>query len=108
MSDGPDESSDCVVSEAPSGCRWVRAAGTLSRTARDTLVLLPEGGKDQTPLVVSGSAALLWELLADPIMLSELAAELAAIYEVEASGIEVGLAPVLEGLHTAGAIECSP
>jgi hypothetical protein len=57
---------------------------------------------------VSGSAALLWELLADPIMLSELAAELAAIYEVEASGIEVGLAPVLEGLHTAGAIERSP
>jgi len=40
--------------------------------------------------------------------LSELAAELAAIYEVEASGIEVDLAPVLEGLHSAGAIERSP
>ena len=108
MSDGPEESSGCAVSEVPSGCRWVRAAGTLSRNAGDTLVVLPEGGDDQTPLVVSGSAALVWELLTDQVILSELAAELAGIYEVDASRIEADLAPVLEGLHAAGAIERSP
>lgn len=108
MGDRPDESSGCAVPGGSTGCRWVRAAGTLWRNAGDTVVLLPEGGDDQTHFVVSGSAALLWDLLADPVTLAELAAELAVIYEVETPRIEADLAPVLEGLLAARAIEHSP
>ena len=108
MSDGRDEPNRGGVPGAYTGCRWVRAAGTLWRNAGDTVVLLPEGGHDQAHLVVSGSAALLWDLLADPVTLSELAAELAVIYEADTPRIEADLVPILEGLLAAGAIEHSP
>jgi hypothetical protein len=85
--------------------RWVRAPTTLWRTAQDTLVLLPrEAG---TPLVVSGSAAVLWELLGAPITLAELASELAKSYGAEASVIATDVAPVLEHLQSVSAIEAS-
>ena len=86
----------------------MRADGTLWRQAGDTLVLLPPAGEGRTPLVVSGSAAPLWDLLADPVTLSELAAKLAAVYEVEAPVIEKDLEMVIQGLYAAGAIEYSP
>lgn len=86
----------------------MRAAGTLWRNAGDTLVLLPEGGDDQAHLVVSGSAALLWDLLAEPITLSDLVAQLVATYKVEQARIEADIAPILERLYSAGAVAQLP
>jgi hypothetical protein len=107
MSDGQTPSGDGLLPEAALRSRWVRAAGTLWRNAGETVVLLPAAEERPTPLVVSGSAAVIWELLAEPVTLSELAAKLAAIYEVEAQVIERDLSPVLEGLYTEAAIERS-
>src|SRR5271166_4443078 len=103
MSDGQARSSRAVIPAQTPECRWVRGAGTLWRKAGDTVVLLPETGEGQAPLVVSGSAALLWELLAHPVTLSELVAQLSAVYEVKAPEIESDLEPVLAGLHAAAA-----
>ena len=108
MSHGPDESAASADPEVPCGCRWVRAAGTLWRNSGDTVILLPDAREGQIPLVMSGSAVLVWELLADPVTLSELAAELAAVYEMEAPVIAADLEPILEVLHAATAIERLP
>ena len=105
MRDRSDEPVAGAVAEEPPLHRWERAAGTLWRKAGESVILLPEGREGQTTLVVSGSAAVLWELLSEPVTLPELAAELAAIYEVEPPVIEVDLAPVLEELHAAAAID---
>jgi hypothetical protein len=108
MGDGHDESTASAVPKEPPECQWVRAAGTLWRNAGESLILLPVAGEGQTTLVVSGSAAVMWELLSEPVTLTELAVELAAIYQVEGPLIEVDLAPVLEGLYAAAAVDRSP
>lgn len=86
---------------------WVRADGTLWRYAGLTLVLLPVGTDVTTPLVVSGSAALVWELLATPVTLTELAFQLAEVYDTNAEVITTDLASMLAELHAAAAIELS-
>jgi hypothetical protein len=88
--------------------RWRRDPRTLWRAAGDTIVLLPDGGDGQTPLTIHGSAALLWELLARPVSLAELASELAAAYGEEAEVIAADLAPALDGLLAASAVERCP
>ncbi|MGH9297046.1 MAG: PqqD family peptide modification chaperone [Acidimicrobiales bacterium] len=68
----------------------------------ETVVLLPDSSKD--PLVVSGSAALLWDYLAAPATARALAVELAGPYEADPSVIEADIGPVLEQLSAAGAL----
>ncbi|HEX4865445.1 MAG TPA: PqqD family protein [Acidimicrobiales bacterium] len=87
------------------GSRWVRSPETLWRCAGGTLVLLPQGDDDRTPVVVSGSAALVWELLATPITLPELASRLSQLCDTSAQVIASDLAPLLDQLNAATAVE---
>jgi hypothetical protein len=96
---------------SPSGppeTRWTRHPESLWRATGDTVVVLPGAGDDPTPLSISGSAARLWELLAQPVSLGELAAQLADAYGADAEVIAADLAPVLEDLRAAAAVERSP
>lgn len=94
-------------SNDPSAGVWVRRPETLWRTAGDTVALLPDG-QEARPLVVAGSAAMLWELLAAPVSLGELVGELARRYGADRAVIERDLLPVLEQLCSSGAIERRP
>lgn len=91
--------------QALPGTRWVRSPETLWRSANGTLVLLPHGADDRSPLVVSGSAALVWELLATPITLPELADRLSQLYGTSAQVIARDLAPLLNQLNAATAVQ---
>jgi hypothetical protein len=91
--------------QALPGSRWVRSPETLWRSASGTLVILPQGADDRTPLVVSGSAALVWELLATPITLQELANRLSQLCDTSAQVIARDLAPVLDQLNAETAVQ---
>jgi len=106
--DRPDEPVAGAVPKEPAVHRWERATGTLWRKAGETVILLPEAAEGLSTVVVSGSAAAMWELLSQPVTLPELAAKLAAIYKVEAPVIEIDLAPVLAELHAMTAIDRWP
>ncbi|HEX6393040.1 MAG TPA: PqqD family protein [Acidimicrobiales bacterium] len=88
--------------------RWVRSPGTLWRSSSGTLVVLPQEGDDPTPLVVSGSAALVWGLLATPVTLVELADRLSQLCDASADVIARDLAPVLDQLNAAAAVQRVP
>ena len=86
---------------------WVRTPTTLWRVAGARLALLSDG-EEASPLVVSGSSVLLWELLETPISLEDLAAELADAYGVDPRVVAADLEPVLERLGAAGAVHMVP
>ena len=88
--------------------RWVRSPETLWRCASGTLVILPQEGDNPTPLVVSGSAALVWDLLATPITLVELSDRLSQLCDANADVIARDLAPVLDQLNAAAAVQRVP
>jgi hypothetical protein len=85
----------------------MRHPESLWRAAGDTVVVLPGAGEVRTPLCISGSAAQMWKRLAEPVSVAELAAELAEEYEADAAEIAADLAPVLDDLLAAGAVERS-
>jgi hypothetical protein len=87
--------------------RFVRGSAVLWRQSGTTVLVLPLGGDDE-PLTVSGSAALVWELLDRPVTLGELSAELAGVYNTDSSTIEADLGPVLVRLCEVSAVERAP
>lgn len=104
MSDDADARADPARRRLPRESHWVRAPGMLWRNAGTTVVLLPRGPGSPTPLVVSGSGALVWELLATPTSLGELATRIAAIYDANEEMITADLEPILGHLHSARAL----
>ena len=84
----------------------MRSPRTLWRIAGDSVVLLPVIDDDESsPLVISGSAALLWHLLDRPISIGELSGRLAAAYGVESSLICADVSPLIERLCELRALE---
>jgi hypothetical protein len=88
--------------------RWVRSPDTLWRCANGTLVILPPNAGDPTPLAVSGSAALVWELLATPTTLSDLASVLSELCDTDADTITRDLEPLLDQLNSAAVVRRVP
>ncbi len=83
---------------------WVRRSDVLWRMLLETVVLLrPEG--DAPPLTISGSGAVVWELLAEPITLEQLSGELASCYTVSPDVISRDLIPVLADLEDAALVQ---
>jgi hypothetical protein len=68
----------------------------------DRVLVLPDGAI--TPLVLSGSAAVVWDLVEQPATLSDLVQALAEIYEEDADRIEADLRASLDEMKDLGVI----
>jgi hypothetical protein len=66
------------------------------------VLVLPDGAI--TPLVLSGSAAVVWDLVEQPATLSDLVQALAEIYEEDADRIEADLRASLDEMKDLGVI----
>lgn len=86
--------------------RWVRADGVLSHHTVGRVVLLAP--RQAQPVVVSGAGVAVWEHLARPRSLDELAAALADEYHADADMIAADVEPVLGQLEDHGAVRCQP
>lgn len=82
--------------------RWARKPSALWREGIGRVVLLPATADE--PLLLTGSGALLWDLLATPVELDAIARELATCYGVSPEEIAGELATALEDLDAAGAV----
>jgi Coenzyme PQQ synthesis protein D (PqqD) len=71
------------------------------RTTRGLVVLPPRG----EPIVVSGPAVPIWDILAEPVTAEELSERLAARFAVPAQRVLSQIAPVLQQLRVAGAVD---
>ncbi|MGH9064153.1 MAG: PqqD family protein [Acidimicrobiales bacterium] len=89
----------------PGTLLWSRAGDALWRRVGDTVVLLAAGAEE--PMVVSGSAGPIWDLLARPISLPEIARRLAAEYGVAEETIVEDVGVLLGRLAEAGAVRAS-
>jgi hypothetical protein len=83
--------------------RLRRNPAVLWRRIASGVVLLTPDAEDA--IEVTGSGARLWELLAEPISVSEIAAQLAEEHRTEKAIVQRDLAPVLDALTSQGAIE---
>ena len=84
--------------------RWARAERVLYHHTVGHVLLLPRG--EQQPLVVSGTGAAVWDRLARPCSVEELAGELAHEYGADAATIAADVEPVLRTLEAHGAVRC--
>jgi hypothetical protein len=80
-----------------------RARAALWRSGDFGVVVLPEQTDD--PVTLAGSGALLWELLAQPRTLPDVAEELAGLYGAPVDVVASDLEPVVERLVSIGALE---
>lgn len=85
---------------------WRRRIDTGWRITAIGVVLLPAGQGD--PVTVAGSAAAVWELLAEPITGAELVDRLAERFGEEPAVVQAGLRVLMGQLLELGAIERSP
>jgi hypothetical protein len=85
-----------------SGTRLVRAADVVWRAGAFGVVL---GVPGREPLTLEGTGRALWDALADPVTPAELAAELANGFAADPDVVAADIAPVLDELARAGAIE---
>jgi hypothetical protein len=81
--------------------RWHRAPNVVWRRSYCKVVLLPAGADEM--LVLAGSGALTWELLAEPLDETELVALFAEASDTPAEVVAGTLRPFLEALEQAGA-----
>jgi hypothetical protein len=81
--------------------RWQRAPGVVWRRSDSKVVLLPE--ETDELLVLAGTGALTWELLADPLDEAELVALFAEACDTPSEVVAGTLRPFLDGLEQAGA-----
>lgn len=88
------------------GRRWVRHPGALWRDAVGHVLVLPPEGDES--LALSGSGALLWELLADPVTAEEACRRLGQMYGAEASAIAGDVDEALAELARRGAVVSRP
>lgn len=82
--------------------RWVRAEEVLWRYTEAGVVLLPREAEE--PVLLGGSGAKIWELLTEPLSLSELTDRLAGIYAVEPASIENDVHATLTELDAVDAV----
>ena len=80
-----------------------RRGDVLWRRSLDSVVLLPVGATE--PVALAGTGPAVWELLAAPRSVSELAQDLAARYATDPSTVESDLAMLLADLGALGVIE---
>ena len=98
MTDPTDRTNDQVMSAT-----WRRATDVLWRSSLDSVMIL--GRADTEPLVLAGTGGAVWDLLAVPIRLADLATLLANRYGAPIDEIISDVAPVLVRLERSGAIE---
>jgi hypothetical protein len=85
--------------EGGPGTRWVRSPRVLwRRTTTEVVLLAPDGAGDVVAL--AGTGAELWEVLALPHRLDEMAAELGRRHGADPSVVATDVAPVIH--HLAG------
>ena len=82
--------------------RIVRSASTLWRAGPFGQVVLAPG--DAEPHALTGTAAVLWDALADPVSPDDLAADLAAAFDTDPDTVAADIAPLLAAWRTSGAV----
>jgi hypothetical protein len=82
--------------------RWRRAEATLWRRTLDGIVVLPVDRCE--PLALRGPAAGIWELLAQPMTLSELLDAIAATYGVDGATVADAVGDAVGALASVGAL----
>jgi hypothetical protein len=83
--------------------RYSRGRRVLWRQTSDRVLLLP--ADDGELVSLTGTGLLLWELLAEPMELMEIADFMSATYGVTTDVVESDLVPVLDDLGHRGLIE---
>jgi hypothetical protein len=81
---------------------WQQDRRVLSRRSGDRVVVLAPG--QDAPLVLEGTGAVVWGLLADPIDEEELVALVADGFGIPTATVEADLRPFLGDLHLGGAV----
>lgn len=81
---------------------WVQPAGVLWRRTTTGVALLPPGA--EAPLVLTGSAALVWDLLTTSHTLAEATVLLAERHGVEPAVVAADVVPLLDQLARCGAL----
>jgi hypothetical protein len=82
--------------------RWQRAPGVVWRRSDGKVALLCPGGEEL--LVLSGTGAVTWELLAEPVAEQDLIEALADGFEADPDDVASALRPFLTGLAEVGAV----
>lgn len=83
--------------------RWRRCPEALWRRSLDAVIVLAPAHAD--PIMLTGSGPALWELLVEPGTVAQLATVLARDHAADPAEVEADIAPVIEQLAEAGAIE---
>jgi hypothetical protein len=83
-----------------------RRDDVLWRHALDAVVLFPEGADE--PVVLPGTAAVVWDLLEEPVTLAELVDVLVAAYDGDRSTIECDVTALLSDLRARAAVTVAP
>jgi hypothetical protein len=86
-----------------SATRWCRRPDVLTRRSLDALLLLPVEGDDLVTLARTGPEV--WDLLAEPRTLDELAAVLAERYGAAEAVVAADVQPILDALVEGGLVE---
>ena len=96
----PVEGAANVVAAEP---RWRRRPDALWRRSVDAVLVLPAGADE--PVTLTGTGPALWELLAEPCTVAQLAAVLADAYDAPIETVEADIAPVVDELARVDALE---
>lgn len=83
--------------------RLSRRPDALWRATPDSVVVL--GPRAERPTAVTGPAAILWEVLAEPIEERDAVARVAERFAAEADVVAEDVAPVLEAWRRDGAVD---
>ncbi|MDH3754866.1 MAG: PqqD family protein [Acidimicrobiia bacterium] len=82
--------------------RLVQAPSVLVRRGLRDLYVLPPG--QAAPTVVTPPGVIVWDLLADPISVDSLVAELAELFDADEGEIRSDIEPVLDELVAVGVL----
>jgi hypothetical protein len=84
---------------------WQQDARVLSRRSGERVIVLAPAGVE--PVVLEGPAAIVWELLADPVEEQALFEQVADSFGVSVATVTTDVAPFLRELLDAGAVNHS-
>ena len=88
---------------APVEPRWRRRPDALWRRSLDAVLVLAAGADEPVPLTGTGPAV--WELLAEPCTVPQLAAVLSEGFDAEPATVEADLRPMIDELVRLDALE---
>jgi hypothetical protein len=100
---GADASAGSVGADADAEPRWRRRPDALWRRSLDAVLVLPVGTDE--PVTLAGTGPALWELLAEPCTVAQLAAVLSEAFAAEPTTVVVDIAPVIDELVRLQALE---